>query len=340
VGLPERTILAGGRENTFVGAAAGGDNVGGRWNVFVGAAAGRSSNGVIAHNNTYIGYQAGLSNLEGAGNIFIGNQAGRNEMGSNRLYIHNNDDPDPLIEGTFNTRRLTFNGTVGVGDDVPTGTDIQLYLDGRFSQLQQGTLGGFTHNDRWSSLGNSPANEVYGMINQGYGATFVSGAKEDADTGIPNNIIGWSGDRLDFDIIGQQGALTTVMSITRNVDNEGEVVIGDPDVVQTPDGYRLYVEEGILTERVKVAVVNSADWSDYVFEENYDRNTTEEVEQFIQANKHLPNVPSAKEVSENGIDVAKMDATLLRQIEELWLHVIDLKKENETLKNELGNLQK
>lgn len=103
--------------------------------------------------------------------------------------------------------------------------------------------------------------------------------------------------------------------------------------VTTPSGYKLYVDDGILTEKVKVATVGSADWADYVFEENYDLNSTEDVAKFIKENKHLPNVPSAQEVSENGVDMVEMDATLLRQIEELWLHMIELKKEM----NKLGN---
>jgi hypothetical protein len=47
-------------------------------------------------------------------------------------------------------------------------------------------------------------------------------------------------------------------------------------------------------------------------------------------------VPSAQDVAKDGIDVAQMDAALLRQIEELWLHVIDLQKENEALRKELN----
>ena len=120
---------------------------------------------------------------------------------------------------------------------------------------------------------------------------------------------------------------------------DGKVIIGNPDAINTPGDYKLYVDNGILTERVRVATVNSADWADYVFEEDYDLNSTAEVESFIKANKHLPNVPSAKQVSENGIDMAEMDATLLRQVEELWLHVIELKKENEALKEKVEVLE-
>ncbi len=121
------------------------------------------------------------------------------------------------------------------------------------------------------------------------------------------------------------------------LDVNGNVRIGD---VSTPAGYKLYVEDGILAERVRVASKDDPiEWADYVFEEDYDLNSTDEVETFIKANKHLPNVPSAKEVGEKGVDIVEMDATLLRQIEELWLHVIELKKENETLKEKVEVLE-
>ena len=122
------------------------------------------------------------------------------------------------------------------------------------------------------------------------------------------------------------------------LDVDGTVRIGNATI---PSGnpYRLYVEKGILTEKVKVASVGSTQWADYVFEKDYDLNSTAEVDAFIKANKHLPNVPSAKEVEANGVDMVEMDATLLRQIEELWLHVIEVKKENEILKEEIEKLK-
>lgn len=120
---------------------------------------------------------------------------------------------------------------------------------------------------------------------------------------------------------------TNGMTIIGKVTNPAGLGVADP-------AYMLQVDNGILTEKVKVAL--QADWADYVFEKSYKRNSLTEVEQFIKENKHLPNVPSACEVKENGIDMATMDETLLRQIEELWLHVIDLKKENEALKAELS----
>ncbi len=117
----------------------------------------------------------------------------------------------------------------------------------------------------------------------------------------------------------------------------GNVTVGN---VTTPAGYKLYVETGILTEKLKVAVKTSASWSDYVFEPGYNLKPLSEVEAFVKTNKHLPGVPSAKAMVTNGLDVATMDAKLLEKIEELTLYMIEIKKENELLKKQIQSLLK
>lgn len=118
------------------------------------------------------------------------------------------------------------------------------------------------------------------------------------------------------------------------IDDEsgGRVAIGT--VASMPTGYKLFVEDGILTERLKVAVNGSGNWADYVFADNYKLMPLEDVEAFVKDNKHLPNVPSADEMVESGIDVATVDAKLMEKIEELTLYMIDMKKEINTLKKE------
>ena len=118
---------------------------------------------------------------------------------------------------------------------------------------------------------------------------------------------------------------------------DGKVLIG-PSSTTLPGNYNLYVTNGILAERVRVALTSDS-WADYVFAPNYQLTDLSYVEAFIKANKHLPNVPSAAEVEKKGIDLGEMDATLLRQIEELWLHVIELKKEVTELRKENKELK-
>jgi len=67
-------------------------------------------------------------------------------------------------------------------------------------------------------------------------------------------------------------------------------------------------------------------WADFVFEDDYTLMPVAELEAFIKKYKHLPNVPSAAQVQAEGIDLAEMNAILLRQIEELTLRVIELEK--------------
>ena len=124
--------------------------------------------------------------------------------------------------------------------------------------------------------------------------------------------------------------------------NEGGVVIGS-DVTKLSGNYNLYVSKGILTEKVKVAVKNSSEWSDYVFASDYKLRSLTEVENFVKVNKHLPGVPSAEEVVKEGVDMAKMDAKLLEKVEELTLYMIQqqkqiqqLQKENQRIKRQLA----
>jgi len=102
-------------------------------------------------------------------------------------------------------------------------------------------------------------------------------------------------------------------------------------------GYGLYVADGIRTEAVQIDA--ETNWPDYVFAHNYQLNSLHEVETFIQKNSHLPNVPSAKEVNEKGINVVEMDATLLRKIEELTLYTIQQNKQIEALQKRLKQLE-
>ncbi len=73
--------------------------------------------------------------------------------------------------------------------------------------------------------------------------------------------------------------------------------------------------------------VNTTWWSDFVFNNNYKLRTLAEVETFITANKHLPDVPSETEILKNGIDVGNMQAIHMQKIEELTLYTIAQEKQ-------------
>lgn len=117
----------------------------------------------------------------------------------------------------------------------------------------------------------------------------------------------------------------------------GRVRIGN--VTSSHDGYKLFVEEGILTEKVKVAIKNSEDWFDNVFEKNYALMPLHELSKYIEQNKHLPDVPTTSEVMQQGVDLGKMNGILLKKVEELTLYMIDIKKELDQTKKELEQLK-
>ena len=125
--------------------------------------------------------------------------------------------------------------------------------------------------------------------------------------------------------------------------DDGKIGMGlDPTVTPNlfPAGYRLYVKDGILTEKVKIALTNTANWADYVFAPNYKLKPLNEVEAFVKENKHLPNVPSAEQIiKDGGIDVNQMFAKQMEKIEELTLYMIELKKENVQLKIDIEKLR-
>lgn len=104
--------------------------------------------------------------------------------------------------------------------------------------------------------------------------------------------------------------------------------IGTQSFVDGSDIYRLSVNGAIRAHRVKVYTT----WADFVFEKEYKLPTLEEVEGHIKEKGHLKDIPSAKEVEENGIELGEMNKRLLQKVEELTLYVIELNKEVKQLK--------
>lgn len=92
----------------------------------------------------------------------------------------------------------------------------------------------------------------------------------------------------------------------------------------------------IKAQDINVEMNNAAD---YVFDESYNLRSLNEVESFVKENKHLPGVPSAAEMSENGMSMSQMTNLLLEKVEELTLHLIDMKKEINSLKEENAALK-
>ncbi|BFP42653.1 hypothetical protein FGF1_34980 [Flavobacteriaceae bacterium GF1] len=112
----------------------------------------------------------------------------------------------------------------------------------------------------------------------------------------------------------------------------GKVGIG----TTSPDA-KLTVKGRIHTEEVKVDLAVPA--PDYVFKEGYDLKSLEEVQNHIKKHGHLPNIPSAKELKANGIELGEMNMKLLEKIEELTLYVIELENRNREYEGKFEKLE-
>lgn len=116
--------------------------------------------------------------------------------------------------------------------------------------------------------------------------------------------------------------------------NDGTLRIG---TTQKAAGYLLNVGGKIVAEEVRVQLQGS--WPDYVFADDYKKLSIIQLEKFIQTNKHLPNMPSAKEVEANGQLVGELQKKMMEKIEELTLYIIDANKEIELMKAEIKALK-
>ncbi|MFD2904419.1 hypothetical protein [Sphingobacterium anhuiense] len=107
---------------------------------------------------------------------------------------------------------------------------------------------------------------------------------------------------------------------------------GNVGIGTNAPGEKLSVNGKIRAHEIKVESTAST-WPDYVFEEEYDLPSLKSTADFIKANKHLPGVPTANDVEKDGISLGEMNKILLQKIEELTLHMIEMKSEIEELKN-------
>ena len=138
----------------------------------------------------------------------------------------------------------------------------------------------------------------------------------------------------DYSAIQEAMVITrTGLNINTTYFPTGNVGIG----TSNPGTFKLAVEGKIGARGIKVTPQNP--WPDYVFIKDYNLMDIQKLHEYIKINKHLPNMPSAKEVKENdGIELGDMSTKLLVKIEELTLYVIQLKEENEAIKEKLAKL--
>lgn len=145
---------------------------------------------------------------------------------------------------------------------------------------------------------------------------------------IENN--GWRGHDYALEIRTGKGKIF-------DITNSGHMHLGENLNFDIPgsDKYKLFVEDGIRTGRIRIDVAEDNGWSDFVFHPDYQLMSISELEEYVSKHRHLPNIPSEQDVISDGIDLADINKRLLQQVEELTLRIIEMDKQIKNLQKEL-----
>ncbi len=263
---------------------------------------GTKSDGVFS-NWLNTGYSATAYNLLGFSNQHAGfGVADGNNIVSPIIWMYAND------RNAFRVRTINFN------TNLTSGTDL-------FTVRANGNVGiGTTTPTQKLEVKGSIQLKSDSYIT--YGIERENGAK--SAFGITSNthdgFLSSSGS-LKFLINNNGTSYNTGMLINSN----GNIGIGTTNI----NNWKLAVNGNIRAKEIKV----EAGWADFVFENNYNLPTLKEVEAHIKQKGHLKDIPSAKEVAENGIFLGEMDSKLLLKIEELTLYTINQEKRIKSLES-------
>ncbi len=194
------------------------------------------------------------------------------------------------------------------------------------------------------------------VLTLNYGGDFTGGVRLGSNFGVlPSGkmIIYNSLNTNDYTYVGQHNAQIRILNNLGTYSSRAlEIALLDngTGVIQANESYvgynnlslnpvEGYVGIGTLNPKEKLSVngkirakeikVETANWPDYVFEEGYQNQSLAEIEQFVRQNKHLPGVPTAKQVEQEGVELGEMNKILLKKIEELTLLLIDQNKKNQ-----------
>ncbi|MBN2036614.1 MAG: hypothetical protein JW768_07730 [Chitinispirillaceae bacterium] len=167
----------------------------------------------------------------------------------------------------------------------------------------------------------------YGSTNQNKYAGIASLYGDNWYAGI-TALVFYTADLNNYPPVGERMRIT----------GAGKVGIGD-----TAPSEKLDVNGNIKGDTVKCAAVKINGWMlnapDYVFEKGYELPSLREVEKHIALKKHLPDVPSASEIKKDGLDLAEMNMTLLRKVEELTIYAIEQNKRLENQQKQINGLK-
>lgn len=329
-----------GYRNTYIGSKAGVNSTSGVYNTFLGYLAGSAS---VGSNNVFLGAQAGTANTSGGFNVLVGSSAGKSlTTKEGNTFIgafageFSNNDSNTFIGhasgrytiGGRNTYvgQWTGRDMVSGEENVLMGTWVGVLMTSGNKNTMLGTCAG---QNKTSGDANVYLGYRSGYINNGNRNVFIGNQSGSQVAG-------------DDQLYIENSDTITAPLIYGDFAND-KVGINTNDV---PEGYTLAVRGDIIAEEIRLKLYADG-WPDYVFKSDYQLRTLEETEQEIKVLGHLPGVPSAEEVGEDGVEIGEMNTILLEKIEELTLHLIDINKtvkqlheENKQLRNRIIKLEK
>ena len=256
--------------------------------------------------------------------------------------IDNITTEDATLTRTGNNLALLKDGgNVGIGlENPPNKLSVKGIIETTVGGVKfpDGTIqttaatGGVEPDDDWTILGDN-IHRTSGNV--GIGTEGTPGFKLTVGADV-NDVASFSSRSPSATLRLIDNTTTEDATFTRIGNNLALLKDGGSVGIGTENPQSLLAVNGTIT--AKECVITLSGWSDFVFKDDYNLMPLEELEQRIEQDGHLPDIPSAEEVTEQGVSIGEMQAKLLMKIEELTLYVIELKKENEQLKERVSSL--
>lgn len=223
--------------------------------------------------------------------------------------------PKPGFGGgqTVNNIKINpFGGNVGIGTNF--NPEFKLHLWNNDDQLIK-----IDGKNSVVAFHDNQSNAQYGFFRAWTENPFNPAGLYGLEIGVPPIVGGDPAKHLMF---------STNYNIRMAIMDNGNVGIGT-----TNPTHKLSVNGAIRAKEIRV----NTGWADYVFEPAYQLRPLAQVEQFIKENGHLPDIPSAKVIQDEGLDVGSVQTKMMAKIEELTLYLIEANKQIELLKTQIHN---
>lgn len=246
--------------------------------------------------------------------------------------------------GTSNSNRrdaftIFKNGSIGIGTSTP---ESRIHVEGSTTSSQnilsvQNNYVGTTNVWAVEAISN-PANGygVGGHFTGGSKGVYGRGEGGGSGTttiGLEGSAFGGGGTK-----IGLQGDATGSGTNWAGYFNGGHVYITNElrvgsDALSGATGYKVAIDGKLIAEEVRVQL--SSSWPDYVFDDDYPLRPLSDVKASIQQHGHLPGIPSAAQVENDGLHLGDMQIRILEKMEEMMLYILQQEEKIKALETEI-----